>query len=366
MSTPSSSGDAASSGHPKGPFAQLLSAILDPIEPVLKHIAALWGLFLLFGGLIFLFYFGSIGFLPDMDLKTSIILLAVAALTAASLLFVLTVYLLLAGWGLRSMSAGQKSKLLWFGLPALGLIVVFAVASVITMRWTRICLILLLFVPPLFFAFFHTREPQPSRSEKATVGGKAGAFFSSYAGLCMSEFAFSIALLLLAALLAAEPHANGVGKVLSAFVPAAFLVLSCNVALISLPARHVPGLAAVILFVVLSYTGYWSRIPDRVMRIYKFGDVRNATLVLDETGCAILAQHGLTASKTNTENPTVPKTCPLPNVTIKSRLGTTYYVEIDRSEKGSSPKGKPLLFTIPATDVLSWACESDENGKVCQ
>jgi hypothetical protein len=431
MSTPSSSDDAASSGQPKGPFAQLLSTIVDPFEPILKHIGALSILFFLFGGSIFLIYFASIGFFPDLDLKTSTSLLAAAALTGAFLLFFLTLTLLAPGLQWRWISARQKSKrmrpsgrqdsesdagsevegeqslLWWCWWPAVGLISFFAISVIAsaspslsawlgkdTMRWIYICsnvvLILLVFVPPLFFAS-RTREPEPTRSEKATVQPKEAsgphaprlydrhrwrdglrkawswcwARSEWYWPLAQSEGTFFVALWFLRA--AADPHANDVAKFLSNFISAAFMVLIGNWLLILLPARHVPYLAALVLFFSLVYTGQLSLVPERVVRMYKFGDIRNATLVLDETGCTILAQHELTANKTDAENPAgPPKTCHLPKVTIKSRLGTTYYVEVDRSEKGSSAPVKRLLFTIPATDVLSWACESDEKSKPCQ
>jgi HEAT repeat protein len=54
--------------------------------------------FLFVGGLIFLIYFASIGFMPEVDLQTSIALLVVSALTGGFLLIALGFYLLAPGW----------------------------------------------------------------------------------------------------------------------------------------------------------------------------------------------------------------------------------------------------------------------------
>jgi hypothetical protein len=47
-----------------------------------------WSVFLLVGGLVFLVYFSRIGFMLELDLKASVTLLAVSAITG-SLLFLM-------------------------------------------------------------------------------------------------------------------------------------------------------------------------------------------------------------------------------------------------------------------------------------
>jgi hypothetical protein len=89
-----------------------------------------------------------------------------------------------------------------------------------------------------------------------------------------------------------------------------------------------------------------SFIPNHVMRKFKFGNLTNASLVLNEVGCAIAQHHGAKTipfpdSKTNTTSN--PKTCSLPSVTIHSRLGNMYYLEVSR-----------MHFTMPGQNVLSW------------
>ena len=94
-------------------------------------------------------------------------------------------------------------------------------------------------------------------------------------------------------------------------------------------------------------------IPNTVMYIYKFGNIPHASLVLDEMGCTIANNHRLLVRPYPTDFATQttpnPKTCLLSSVTIRSRLGTTYYLETSNSN------GPSVNFTIPGQNVLSWA-----------
>ena len=103
-------------------------------------------------------------------------------------------------------------------------------------------------------------------------------------------------------------------------------------------------------------------IPDYVMNTYKFGNFTNAFLVLNEIGCAIVKHRGLEVTpytpdpKTDpppkdpkTDPP--PKICSLQNVTIHSRLGNTYYLQVSH-----------MRFTIPTQNVLSWTVNEVKKG----
>ena len=151
-------------------------------------------------------------------------------------------------------------------------------------------------------------------------------------------------------------------------------ILNMLLVIVPLSPLQRAGLAAAALICVFSLLHGWTFIPSRLMRAFKFGNISNATLVLDETGCAIVRQHG---GDIKTDTLTTPKTCALPNVTIRSRLGSTYYVEVTRP-KGQEvtrpegqvevirPEGQTVLFTIPGQDVLSWGCERDQGTDDCK
>jgi len=112
-------------------------------------------------------------------------------------------------------------------------------------------------------------------------------------------------------------------------------------------------IALIILPFIFMVTGQWLLIPNRVMNIYKFGNLPDTSLIFDEIGCSIVQQHGMKVTpytpNSTTAFPSTQKTCSLSKVTIHSRLGSTYYLQASRNDNTS------VSFTIPAQNVLSWA-----------
>ena len=64
------------------------------LELVAKLLPLVWSAFLFIGGLNFLFYYGSIGFMPELDLKASITLLATSASIGTFLFITLSAVLI--------------------------------------------------------------------------------------------------------------------------------------------------------------------------------------------------------------------------------------------------------------------------------
>jgi hypothetical protein len=79
-STPSSEQQSVGNGAFR---AQIRSFLLSNLTAV---VGTFWSVCLFVGGLFFLIYFASIGFMPEFDLQTSIGLLVVSALTGGSIL----------------------------------------------------------------------------------------------------------------------------------------------------------------------------------------------------------------------------------------------------------------------------------------
>jgi hypothetical protein len=73
----------------------LWARIHPRLDLVAKLLPVAWSVFLLLGGLIFLFYFWSIGFMPELDLNASLTLLAVSAITGSFLFLMVVVIFLL-------------------------------------------------------------------------------------------------------------------------------------------------------------------------------------------------------------------------------------------------------------------------------
>jgi hypothetical protein len=124
------------------------------------------------------------------------------------------------------------------------------------------------------------------------------------------------------------------------------------------PAQRLLRIIALIalLIVFLNLLGFLTHINHTVMRLYKFGSINGASLVLDESGCTIAKYHGFQPSTILKEG-----TCRLECVKIHSRLGSTYYVDTSRSNNPSTCFTIPnpsTCFTIPAQNVLSWGTAS--------
>jgi hypothetical protein len=77
-------------------WSQVLSKLIDySLSNVIKAVGSVS---LVVGGIYFLIYFWSIGFMPEMDAKALVTLLAVSFLTGSFLLLWLGFYLLAPGW----------------------------------------------------------------------------------------------------------------------------------------------------------------------------------------------------------------------------------------------------------------------------
>ena len=125
MTTSNESASATSSTQQSvgnGAFrAQIRSSLLSNLTAV---VGAFWSVFLFVGGLFFLVYFASIGFMPEFDLQTSIALLVVSALTGGFPLIVLAFFLLAPGLWWVHMTRDQEllESPRWFSLPMFGVI----------------------------------------------------------------------------------------------------------------------------------------------------------------------------------------------------------------------------------------------------
>src|SRR5262249_16707112 len=132
-------------------------------------------------------------------------------------------------------------------------------------------------------------------------------------------------------------------------------VLSINIFSIRLASTHQNYIKAFFQCLIVGMIGFSvillimraiPIIPNYVMNVYKFGNIPNASLVLDEMGCTIAENHRLIVRSytpvITTQTTSNPKACFLSSVMIRSRLGTTYYLE------ASHNNNPPVSFTIPA------------------
>jgi hypothetical protein len=137
-----------------------------------------------------------------------------------------------------------------------------------------------------------------------------------------------------------------------------FIILMFNAAVLTFKPssiQYIVLITMLLFFFLLPLQGF-TYIPKRIMNAYQFGFIP-ASLALDDVGCMILRDHKILGESLPTEGKvSQTKTCWISDVTIHSRLGSTYYVQLNRSDN------TPLCLTIPSQHVLSWSISKPKEG----
>jgi hypothetical protein len=298
-----------------------------------KIMAVLLSSSLFCGGLIFLLYFWSVGFMPEMDVQASLTLLVAAAITGAFVLVYIVLLVLLPGLCLGFSLQGEKSRLKrvsWFALPLLVFLVVvfllfetnswkiYSAAAVASLALVLAFLLRLSITKSLSVAFAYL----------------LGVFLAT--GSLFVIYAIADQVLRGRPEWAILPH----HQEWSIYIITAIIFLM-NASFVANSPSDWRWSVSLVCFLGLSVIILWpTLIPNGVMGVYKFGHFVAASLALDEKGCAIAQDYGL---------PARPPRCHLAEVLIHSRLGSTYYVEVRRDD------GTSVCFTLPAKEVLSWS-----------
>lgn len=354
------------------PWAQFLAELRAYF--VLNVMTTVWSTLLFAGGMIFLVYFFSIRFMPELNPQASITLLAAAVLTAGFLLITLISCLFapLVFWKIwmpnyerlqilwyKDGKYAPVRSMLWVGLPFVVIVGgIFFLGSTtfkwfgINMGWGLVSLAIILLIFPLVLLLFWKKLPDspPCILRWRVTRDLLQGIFLSFMGLGISLYTLNIVL--------GELHVDVPKTVMLSLI-----VLVWNFAMIvnirQMPFWQYPVIPLMIFCFLLSISGEWAFIPKRVMNIFKFGNLSNASLVFDEIGCSIVQHHGVqvtpyTPNPITATTPSPKTTCSLPNATIHSRLGNTYYLEAFRNDKTS------VRFTMPGQNVLSWAVNESQ------
>jgi hypothetical protein len=375
-------------------WAQLLAELRAYVMSNLAaSVVTAWSVFLFAGGLVFLVYFWSIGFMPEIDAKAFVTLLAASALTGGCLFIAMSFYWVTPGylWVLFTRDLEPLKSPWWFFLPMTGIGLTSLLGSVLIPKWWGIASILVFLIAPLplFFPFGKVRDwisASPRQFLESLKGLRHKRFMETfkavvflYISLFVNAIIFTPLFVLMYNIIRRHPDLS---KNLTSLVIANALgiiyILFSNFLVIKFSYRYQDSYKEVIqyiivgtisLLIILIVCKALSLIPEMVMNTYKFGSFRNAFLVVDEVGCSIVHHHGITPytldsptvnpsssptvnpSSSPTVNPSSsPKmTCSLSKVTILSRLGSTYYLIAFRDDETS------VHFTMPGQNVLSWS-----------
>ena len=386
------------------------------VANVAASLITIWSMFLFVGGLIFLTYFWSIGFMPEIDAKAFVTLLAASALTGGCLFIFMSFYWVAPGYLWVQCTRGLEPLKSpgWFFLPMTGVALTSLVGSVLIPKWWWIIpLLIFLIAPfPLFFPFgkvwdwisasprrfleslkrlrskrfiepskivgcFYWISASPRRFLESLKMISNNIFTNTfktvvrlYIGIIISTFIFIPVFLLAYNIIRRDPDLskNLTSLVITIAVVIIYILMS-NCVVIKLSYTYQGSYKEIMQYIIVGTISFiillgmlkaLPLIPEMVMNIYKFGNFRNSFLVVDEVGCSIVHHHGVKITPSTLDstrvNPSSPPkmTCSLSKVTILSRLGSTYYLIAFRDDKTS------VHFTMPGQNVLSWSVEESK------
>lgn len=311
-----------------------------------------WSCFLLLGGGVFVAYYSYIGYMPEFDFQSSVIILAGASITSIFIITILIVTFILPGlfW---SSSIGEKSKIksrwqddkgnkalsktsLWFGIPVMFF---YGFAIIFPFSWKIAFIYLVIGILIAVVLLYKVLGLQKKELAKEF-------FYMTFTYLCCSVLML-LPMYTLITLSSSEVELSKGSPVLIGIIVAAF-TLFANVVATAKPKNsngliYFPFLGGLTLVVVLSSFEVFHRVPERVMEIYNFGAIKTKAIVFNKDGCKALERHGFTFNIQDNE------LCVINNAKILSRLGTDMYLEIDS-----------LRLTIENKNVLSWSIKNPE------
>lgn len=336
---------------------------IDPVSKLASTLSSsllvAWSVFLFIGGVNFLVYYGTIGFMPELDVKASITLLTTSASIGIVLFLIVSAFLISPAlswlgvvknktlkslWYDEGAEFPRRSAILWFVLP----LAIFSVATllmVIGWQWLGKLSIRVGFPVSLGLILIGTgwclwrRLPDHlnSRDKWAAMGSLLSSTF-------FNVVMFAPLLMFVNAIIADDPAYKTYQTVWLVVIMGMIMLYNTVLAKATFLSVLKFVFAIMVTLMILSfYIPLPKLISKASMNWFQFGNIQHASLILDEVGCNISRSYSLSVEKRVPD----PKTCVLSDVIILSRLGTPYYIQ------ASGIPGKRL--TIPAANILSWS-----------
>lgn len=307
-----------------------------------------WSVFLLLGGGVFVAYYAYIGYMPDFDLSSSVAVTAAASVTALIITVMLLAVMVIPGvfWGntfgkesmVRKYWIDEKGVdtfvgvLLWFIIPTSVVLISLYVSYFI--GWYAIFVLLLI---GIFFPFIKRELP----IKKSIL-----QILFLYSTSIVSALLIFIPIYLILSL-SINPGQQLKVPLWMATISVSLLLVFVNVLAASTPKNIKPiywyiALSVVALYIMLFVFEKSHRIPERVMEIYKFGNISTSELVLRKDACDVF--NALNISIDSSEH----GYCVAKNIVILSRLGREAYLQY-------SEENILIRFSVKSESILSWS-----------
>lgn len=313
------------------------------------------------GGAVFVFYYAHIGYMPDFDLSSSLVMLAAAAFTAVSIFVLMVLLMIFPGYAWNQMwVVGSRMGKEWarrgsfFGLVGWFFVPVFSFYAILVLAATRSYLFLsaLFVVFATYFCyirFFRSSEFRDAQKE---------FFLFSFASLMVS-------VLLLFPFLVVYGIYSDSEKIFGSYswmalVGGVVFVLYTTVFVVHLSSVKngffwIAGFGVVTVLALLMYFGKTHAIPASVMRLYGFGDVHVSKIVMSGEACDVISKYCVKV------DPVGERLCSVNDVVILSRLGDRTYIKSDHLAKPSdldsdfvNCQADSVEFAIKSSAIISW------------
>lgn len=307
---------------------------------------------IVFGGVIFLSYYFSIGYMPDLDFSSSLHLLAVTSIVALVVFFVLSILIIFPGiiWkGVckSDMNITFKNKFIDKQKGLNPLAEVFFITAIVFHSFL-ISSIYLYFKDYSHVGWFPILVALPVmvlliRSKVKNLS------FEGYVGIVYGAFLTSVVSIIVFFLLKEniEPYGDSFIVVLLSLIGINVVIIFLNVFSTFEILNIKVYIAMFSLFLLLIPFGYWEKISNKIMSQFKFGNIVTTQIFFKPQACNVIKLLDIQVDEA--------KSCRVENVKILSRLGKQLYLQVDQNNG-------ELKFTIPSSQILSWVVkERKEN-----
>lgn len=310
-----------------------------------------WSAFIISGGMVFIFYFAHIGYMPEFDLKSAIAIVSAAAITSifTILLFVFVFIMPAIFWteGLTKNAKvrnwleddnGERSIFKASVSFALSIVSVYVFFALVVYDWRA----------SVFYAVFAS----------ILVGALFRKVFSCQGRELVEETVKFLALSLIVSGVAILPlysflslfestEITSKGGPIFVGIPSAIFIVFSNIMVIAKPKKwkglpYYFGVGFLCFFIVFSSFEKFYRIPERTMEVYKFGAIETKIIIFDEVGCKIVSK---VIGVDSYENKSV---CDLQGARILSRLGKNMYIQFENEK-----------FSVANKHVMSWSVQEE-------
>jgi len=370
------------------------------IDHVQKNIIASFSfIFLLFGGLIFFIYYLDIKYIPNLDLISSVQLLAVASLTGIILILSAIATLIFPGlfWQkyiyeneiIANVWSDKKSRILvifiipmFFVYFSLFLLYIAHESEFKIIKYQGIVIYLCIIILNLLLILLYRRGLQNLKFKKLArkkliIKHKVQRvtrkeFLGNYI-ICMGVAYYGSFISIIPTTALTFVFLGNYREDFNSFAIGCLFLTLCvfisNSIILGKPKDvnsiywfFTVGLISFLCITALTNTV--STFPKAIMKTYKLGNIETSSIVIDKQGCntinKTLKLHKLQDPEKDDgflHFPIKNESCIIPNVHILSKLGTEAYIEFEFDEtsiKIEDKEYKTMRFVIPSSSIITY------------